>query len=148
MGIKLGNLDISSFKVGSGDCSIYLGETLLYSGDTPTPPTPSYDWVSYSAGDTVPSSTVYGVKLYTGLLYGGAIDFGFDSGITFTYENNDWTALDIETFEQIDISSYLDYDENCYIILFSDLGYGGLTIFTPQPEVETFECDIDLYEQT
>lgn len=40
MGVKLGTLDISSFKVGSGDCTVYLGETLLYSGDTPTPPTP------------------------------------------------------------------------------------------------------------
>lgn len=28
--IKIGSLDISSFKVGSGDCKIYLGETLLY----------------------------------------------------------------------------------------------------------------------
>ena len=28
--IKIGSLDISSFKVGSDDCSIYLGDTLLY----------------------------------------------------------------------------------------------------------------------
>ena len=34
MGIKLGNLDISSFKVGSDDCKIYLVDTLLYSGGT------------------------------------------------------------------------------------------------------------------
>lgn len=33
-GIKIGNLDISAFKVGSGDCTIYLGDTLLYSGGT------------------------------------------------------------------------------------------------------------------
>lgn len=37
--IKIGNLDISSFKVGSDDCKVYLGDTLLYSGGT-TPPTP------------------------------------------------------------------------------------------------------------
>lgn len=36
-GIKIGNLDISAFKVGSGDCKVYLGDTLLYSGGT-TPP--------------------------------------------------------------------------------------------------------------
>ena len=30
MGVKLGTLDISSFKVGSADCKVYLGETLLY----------------------------------------------------------------------------------------------------------------------
>ena len=29
-GIKIGNLDISAFKVGSSDCKIYLGDTLLY----------------------------------------------------------------------------------------------------------------------
>lgn len=28
--IKIGNLDISAFKVGSADCKIYLGNTLLY----------------------------------------------------------------------------------------------------------------------
>lgn len=28
--IKLGNLDISSFKVGSADCSVYLGTVKLY----------------------------------------------------------------------------------------------------------------------
>lgn len=28
--IKIGNLDISAFKVGSSDCKIYLGDTLLY----------------------------------------------------------------------------------------------------------------------
>ena len=37
MGIKLGNLDISSFKVGGADCSIYLGDTKLYPSEEPTP---------------------------------------------------------------------------------------------------------------
>lgn len=36
MAIKLGNLDISAFKVGSGDCSIYLGDTKLYPNESPT----------------------------------------------------------------------------------------------------------------
>ena len=40
MSVKLGTLDIQ-FKVGSADCTVYLGETLIYSGDTPTPPTPT-----------------------------------------------------------------------------------------------------------
>ena len=30
MGVKIGNIDVSYFKVGVSDCSIYLGETLLY----------------------------------------------------------------------------------------------------------------------
>lgn len=35
--MKIGNLDISAFKVGSGDCTIYLGNVKLY----PTTPTPT-----------------------------------------------------------------------------------------------------------
>ena len=58
--IKIGNLDISSFKVGSSDCKIYLGDTLLYSGGT-QPQT--LQWVTFSNGDTIPSDLqIYGIK--------------------------------------------------------------------------------------
>lgn len=30
MGVKIGSLDISAFKVGSSDCKVYLGDVLLY----------------------------------------------------------------------------------------------------------------------
>ena len=33
MSVKLGTLDISAFKVGRGDCTVYLGTTKLYEGD-------------------------------------------------------------------------------------------------------------------
>jgi hypothetical protein len=33
--IKIGSLDISAFKVGSYDCKIYLGDTLLYPQSQP-----------------------------------------------------------------------------------------------------------------
>lgn len=47
MGIKLGNLDISSFKVGSSNCKIYLGDTLLYPQSTPpTPVSSCYEVIS------------------------------------------------------------------------------------------------------
>ncbi len=60
--IKIGSLDISAFKVGSSDCKIYLGDTLLYSGGT-TPPTPTLQWVTFSNGDTIPSDLqIYGIK--------------------------------------------------------------------------------------
>ena len=59
-GIKIGNLDVSSFKVGSDDCKIYLGDTLLYSGGT-QPQT--LQWVTFSNGDTIPSDLqIYGIK--------------------------------------------------------------------------------------
>ena len=37
MSIKIGNIDVSYFKVGGADCSIYLGDTLLYPTTPPTP---------------------------------------------------------------------------------------------------------------
>ena len=39
--IKIGNLDISAFKVGGADCSIYLGDTKLYPQSTPPTPVSS-----------------------------------------------------------------------------------------------------------
>lgn len=44
--IKIGNLDISAFKVGSSDCKIYLGDTLLY------PQTLSYKLISQYSDTT------------------------------------------------------------------------------------------------
>lgn len=145
--IKIGTQD-ATYKVGSTDVSaIYLGSTLVYSGGTPpTPPTPTYTWRKYHEGETVPSRTVYGVKLYIDLADDFEIDFGENhDGIVFIYEiaNNEWTALDTETSEPIDISEYFDGEE-CYTILFSDLGYDGIEIAYPVPGAD-FAFDIELY---
>ena len=146
--IKIGSLDISAFKVGSDDCKIYLGDTLLYSGGT-TPPTPTLQWVSYNEGDTIPVSLVYGVKLYLGLGADNEIDFQDTyqggGGISFMYvaEADGWYGVDAYTYSEIDLSSYYDSSEGCYIVLFSDLGYGGLPIIYPS---EQFEFDVQLYE--
>ena len=53
MAIKLGNNDIT-LKVGSAECRVYLGDVLIESGDTPTPPTPSFDgkWLATYTGTT------------------------------------------------------------------------------------------------
>lgn len=60
MGIKLGNIDASYFKVGGADCSIYLGDTKLYPEEEPIP---TLQWVTYSNGDTIPSDLqIYGIK--------------------------------------------------------------------------------------
>ena len=52
-GIKIGNLDISAFKVGSADTKVYLGDTLLY----PTAP-PSFNgkWLATYTGGTTSSA--------------------------------------------------------------------------------------------
>ena len=55
--IKIGNLDISAFKVGSSDCKIYLGDTLLYpQSQPPTPPTPTFKWLATYVGGTTSSA--------------------------------------------------------------------------------------------
>ena len=61
MGIKLGNIDAKYIKVGSDDCKVYLGNTLLYPQGQP--PTPTLQWVTFSNGDTIPSDLqIYGIK--------------------------------------------------------------------------------------
>lgn len=47
--IKLGSLNISAFKVGSGDCTVYLGSTLLY-------PTFQGKWLATYSGGTTSSA--------------------------------------------------------------------------------------------
>ena len=71
--IKIGSLDISAFKVGSGDCTIYLGDTLVYSGGTP--PTFQGKWLAtYSDSHTesaqcdASSSITYGDITSTNLV--------------------------------------------------------------------------------
>ena len=59
MAIKIGNIDVSYFKVGGNDCSIYLGDTLLYPQSQPQ----TLQWVTFSNGDTIPSDLqIYGIK--------------------------------------------------------------------------------------
>lgn len=146
--IKIGSLDISAFKVGSSDCKIYLGTTLLYSGGT-TPPTPTYEWKQYNAGDTIPSKLFYGVKLGNLSMDTAYIEFGDShTGIAFTYDANSeygWYAKDLSG-EQIDITEYYDETENCFIIYFSDLGFGAMPISYPVYG-ESFEFDVQLYQE-
>lgn len=72
--IKIGNLDISAFKVGSGDCTIYLGDTLLYPQST----TPNYfRFVAREDGHFK--------------LSGNSVTYSLDSGTT-------WTSLASDTY--------------------------------------------------
>lgn len=75
-GIKIGSLNIDSLKVGSGDCTVYLGDTLLYSGSTPpTPPSSGYanQYLTFRA-----------LEDGTFKLSGNSINYSTDSGVTWT----------------------------------------------------------------
>ena len=72
--IKIGNLDISSFKVGVADCSIYLGVTKLYPQDTPH----NY-YNDYLTFEAIESGT------FTFIGYNGnSLSYSLDSGSTWT----------------------------------------------------------------
>ncbi len=113
-GIKIGNLAIDSFKVGSGDCTIYLGDTLLYSGGTqPTPPTPTGDtWVVYHNGDTIPTGVTFGgVRISSATtIDNGSITFYFDT--TYSLSNSLEIGNDIVCTES-ECSQYCCIDGDC-----------------------------------
>lgn len=171
--IKIGSLDISAFKVGSSDCKIYLGNTLLYSGGTtpPTPPTPTLKWVSYSEGDTIPSENVYktyGFRIPTQTVYDIA-ENGKDFEIYFYSEEKDqqhhsvsnitFTLYSEGLFFDINGSSQeISYDPSSdeYLeIIFSDYGADynynvGYVMYGEQGDTEIvydFPFDMDLYEE-
>ena len=105
--IKIGNLDISAFKVGSDDCKIYLGNTLLYSGGT-TPPTPTLQWVTFSNGDTIPSDLqIYGIKGVVNDLWRVFNDY--DDDILFELNRNKFDvyigSFDNPCYHEVDIVS-------------------------------------------
>ena len=95
MGIKLGNLDAKYIKVGGADCSIYLGDTKLYSSEEPTPQT--LQWVTFNNGDTIPSDlNIYG---FSGVSQNLNDTFGYGKHFKFTPSRNniDWCITDNTT---------------------------------------------------
>ena len=78
MSIKIGNLDVSSFKVGSADCRVYLGDTCVYSGDTPAPHDYSQDYFTMVAlGDNLELT-------WQGKVSGNCLSYSLDSGATWS----------------------------------------------------------------
>ena len=73
--IKLGNLNISSFKVGGSDCSIYLGTVKVYPQDSPTDYSTQYLTCRVQGGTyfIVTKSNYAGQK----------IEYSLDSGSTW-----------------------------------------------------------------
>lgn len=153
--MKIGNLDISSFKVGGADCSIYLGDTKLYPSEEPTPtPTPTYEWKQYNVGDTIPSYAdqefCYGIKFgYPNTSNIENANFSFDIegenniyfAISFDRETSKWiSAYVINDGEpvEIDLSRYYNETEECYVIYFSDFGFGGMLLGYPRDILEEF----------
>ncbi len=85
--IKIGNLDISAFKVGSDDCKVYLGDTLLYPQSQPQ----TLQWVTFNNGDTIPSDLqIYGIKGIVNDL--SKVFYYTDEGIYVELERNKYNV--------------------------------------------------------
>ena len=104
MAIKIGNLDISSFKVGGADCSIYLGDTKLYPQSQPQ----TLQWVTFSNGNTIPSDLkIYGVKGIVNDLW--EVFNEYSDNILFEPNRNKYNAIfggfDNPCYNEVDIVS-------------------------------------------
>lgn len=75
-GIKIGNLDISYFKVGGDDCSIYLGDIKLY-------PSTSNNYLRFVSK----GSGTFTFTPKTGAASGNVISYSLDSGSTWVSAN-------------------------------------------------------------
>lgn len=87
--IKIGNLDISSFKVGSDDCKIYLGDTLLY-------PFVPKDYLRF---EVVSSGTFTFTAMDTNSA--NTVDYSLDSGQTWSTIGNGQSTPTVSSGEYI-----------------------------------------------
>ena len=64
--INIGDINISSVKLGTADVSLYLGENKVYPLCTPHTPPTGATWTTYTSSDVQPYDTVcYGIKIDT-----------------------------------------------------------------------------------
>lgn len=75
MGIKLGNIDAKYIKVGSDDCKVYLGDTLLYPQSQPHDY--SQDYLTFVALNN-------GTFSFSGTSTANCLSYSTDSGTTWS----------------------------------------------------------------
>lgn len=146
--IKIGNLDISAFKVGSSDCKVYLGDTLLY----PSTPPPTPEWITLNSGDTIPSGYVYGFKGQSQEVGNGRYDIleiGTDSNNCVTFGHGAPTRAPQFTAYFYLVSSgtpsYIDsWDSGLGTFIFSDYASSGVNVYYNEDGTKTvpFECQL------
>ena len=124
MAIKLGNNDISSFKVGSADCKVYLGETLMYSGDTPPTPT----------GQTPQFAVIQDIQSYTATTYDSVYSYA-DTKWYMLNNLNQYEEYGIYEVSGSSLSDYTYYDGKLVVIGTTEYQRSGNTWV----EVGTYE---------
>lgn len=155
--IKIGNIEASSIKIGTSTVSaVYIGSTKIYPSDTP--PTPTKQWVSYTAGTPINDITdnVYGIRISIDNLH--ELFAGGDAvlDIEFTPQSvQDAFAVIIDSANGMAYitdgtdETPLDYDfQSDFEVIFSDYGFNGETIIYMNLDGSgdgTLLCDMQLY---
>ena len=147
--IKIGNLDISAFKVGSDDCKVYLGDTLLY----PSTPPPTPEWITLNSGDTIPSGYVYGFKgesQIVGCPRYNILEIGTDSSNCVTFGHGAPTRAPQFTAYFYLVSSgtpsYIDsWEGGLGTFIFSDYASSGVSVYYNEDGTKTVPFDCQLY---
>lgn len=153
MGVKLGTLDINSFKVGSADCKVYLGETLVYSGGTPPTPTFQGKWIAtYSDSSTssadcdsssaitygeIPRSNLVSVEIGDCVTSIGNEAFYYCSGLASVTIPNSVTSIGDSAFEDCRSLTSIDIPNSVTSIgdraFFRCSSLTSITIFATTP---------------
>ena len=147
-GIKIGASGFDALKIGSADVdAAYLGDTLVYSGGT----TPTLQWVSFSAGDTVPSGDVYGIKVsgataYPTIINGGNFYFINGSNDLNVYNGvrNRWYY---DTYNCGTHEYYLGSTNDNFTLMFNTIcsGIDSFTVDTSKTTTISYDCQLYIY---
>ena len=92
-GIKIGNLDISAFKVGSSDCKVYLGDTLLYPQNQPI------DYANEYL--TLVAETDNVSFAYTTATSSNKLQYSLDSGSTWSELGNNQSTTSVNSGQKV-----------------------------------------------
>jgi len=151
--IKIGNLEIDNLKVGTLSVdALYIGDVKIYPS-TPTPPTPTLKWVSYSEGDAIilGGEKIYGFRIPTQVFYDVTVNessfeisfsdgataqpdscifaFSYDGGISFTINGQSQTvSYDPESDEYLEII-FSDYSSKQWYFWYMMYGIDQVTNF-------------------
>lgn len=116
MSIKIGNIDVSYFKVGGDDCSIYLGDVKMYPTTPPTPPHDySQDYLTFRALED-------GTFSWGGSSTANRLSYSTDSGATWSEPSSAITTSTISSGDTVLWKGSGMNLSNSFIGIFSSTG--------------------------
>lgn len=144
--INIGLDSVSTIKIGSDNvAAVYVGDDLVYGGSQPQ----TLQWVSFSAGDSVPSGDVYGIKASGATAYASKINNNFyfingqDDLQVFNGTRNRWyyNACNFEVLEELLGNQNTDWE-----LTFENLCSTSFTVDTSKTSSIPFDCQLYIYQ--